>query len=199
MSQTTAVRTRTRRTVRPIAVGLAIVTVAVIGAIANQAVPTLLHGGGSKAAVVDGGLPAGVTVFDTKYPGVTNLDPALLRALRKAATDAAGNHLEFYVNSGWRSPKYQEQLRREAVSKYGSEQEAARWVGTPQTSPHVAGNAVDIGHPNAAAWLSQHGSKYGLCQIYRNEAWHYELRPQAIAHGCPAPYADPTQDPRTAK
>jgi hypothetical protein len=35
-----------------------------------------------------------------------------------------------------------------------------------------------------------------LCQIYRNEPWHYELRPVAIEHGCPAMYADPTHDPR---
>jgi zinc D-Ala-D-Ala carboxypeptidase len=35
-----------------------------------------------------------------------------------------------------------------------------------------------------------------LCQIYSNEPWHYELRPEAIDHGCPPMYADPTQDPR---
>jgi hypothetical protein len=44
--------------------------------------------------------------------------------------------------------------------------------------------------------LSLHGAEYGLCQIYGNEPWHYELRPEAIDHGCPATYADPTQDPR---
>ena len=36
----------------------------------------------------------------------------------------------------------------------------------------------------------------GLCQIYGNEPWHYELRSEAIDHGCPAMYADPTHDPR---
>jgi len=39
-------------------------------------------------------------------------------------------------------------------------------------------------------------AKYGLCQTYRNEPWHYELRPEAADHGCPAMYADPTGDPR---
>ena len=39
-------------------------------------------------------------------------------------------------------------------------------------------------------------AKYRLCQIYENEAWHYELRPGAIDDGCPAMYADPTHDPR---
>ena len=66
----------------------------------------------------------------------------------------------------------------EAVSKYGSEAEAARWVATPNTSAHVSGDAVDIGPSGAAAWLSEHGAAYGLCQIYGNEPWHYELRPE---------------------
>jgi hypothetical protein len=58
------------------------------------------------------------------------------------------------------------------------------------------GDAVDIGPADATAWLSQHGAEYGLCQIYRNEPWYYELRPEAIEHGCPPMYADPTHDPR---
>ncbi len=40
------------------------------------------------------------------------------------------------------------------------------------------------------------GAEYGLCQIYANEPWHYELRPDAVEVGCPALYADPTEDPR---
>jgi D-alanyl-D-alanine carboxypeptidase len=144
----------------------------------------------------DGVVPDGVTVFDDGYPAVAKLDPALLRALRRAATVAAGEGVEFYVDSGWRSPKYQEQLLDEAISKYGSRQEAARWVATPTTSPHVSGDAVDIGRSAATAWLSKHGATYGLCQTYRNEPWHYELRPEAVGHGCPRMYADPTHDPR---
>jgi D-alanyl-D-alanine carboxypeptidase len=144
----------------------------------------------------DGAVPDGTTVFDEEVPGVANLDPALSAALRQAATDAAGAGVELLVDSGWRSPEYQEQLLQEAISKYGSEQEAARWVATPNTSAHVSGDAVDIGPSDATAWLSAHGAEYGLCQIYGNEPWHYELRPEAIDHGCPAMYADPTQDPR---
>jgi hypothetical protein len=144
----------------------------------------------------DGAVPDGTTVFDDDIPGVANLDPALLGAVRQAATDAADDGVEFLVDSGWRSPAYQEQLLQEAVAKYGSEEEAARWVATPETSPHVSGDAIDIGPSDATAWLSEHGATYGLCQIYANEPWHYELRPEAIDHGCPAMYADPTQDPR---
>jgi LAS superfamily LD-carboxypeptidase LdcB len=137
-----------------------------------------------------------VTVFDDDIPAVANLDPDLLRALRRAATDAADDGVEFFVNSGWRSPAYQEHLLREAVSEYGSAEEAARWVATPDRSLHVSGDAVDLGPSEATAWLSRHGAGYGLCQIYGNEPWHYELRPNAIQDGCPPMYADPTHDPR---
>ena len=148
------------------------------------------------AGEADGAVPAGTTVFDDAVPGVANLDPALLDALRKAATDAEADWVKFFVDSGWRSPEYQAQLLHEAIAKYGSEEEAARWVATPTTSAHVSGDAVDIGRTDAAAWLSDHGAQYGLCQIYSNEPWHYELRPEAVDHGCPPRYADPTHDPR---
>jgi zinc D-Ala-D-Ala carboxypeptidase len=144
----------------------------------------------------DGAVPDGTTVFDDEIPGVAKLDSGLLGALRRAAADAAGDGVQFYVDSGWRSPEYQEQLLREAISKYGSEAEATRWVATPDTSAHVSGDAVDIGPSGAATWLSEHGAAYGLCRIYGNEPWHYELRPEAIARDCPAMYADPTHDPR---
>jgi hypothetical protein len=92
---------------------------------------------------------------------------------------------------------YQEQLRREAIAKDGSAAQAARWVAAPSTSARVSGDAVDIGPANAAAWLSAQGAAYGLCRVYGNEPWHFELRPKAVGRGCPAMYADPTHDPRT--
>lgn len=144
----------------------------------------------------DGAVPDGATAFDEWIPGVANLDADLLGALRRAATDAAGDGVGLVVDSGWRSPEYQEHLLREAVSKYGSREDAARWVATPGTSAHVSGDAVDVGPSDATAWLSEHAAGYGLCQIYANEPWHYELRLDAIDRGCPAMYADPTEDPR---
>jgi zinc D-Ala-D-Ala carboxypeptidase len=144
----------------------------------------------------DGAIPNGTTVFDDEVPGVAKLDSALLGALRRAANDASREGIEFFVDSGWRSPAYQEHLLDQAISKYGSERAAAQWVATPETSSHVSGQAVDIGHSDATAWLSRHGAAYGLCQIYGNEPWHYELRPEAAVQGCSAMYANPTRDPR---
>jgi zinc D-Ala-D-Ala carboxypeptidase len=187
--------------------GLLVVIVAVAAVLGHQlpasssstaTSPIQIFRSEHRGALGEGGgaIPDGTTVFDDEVPGVANLDPALVGALRQAATDAARDGVEFYVDSGWRSQAYQAHLLHEAISKYGSEREAARWVATPKTSAHVAGDAVDIGHLDATAWLSEHGARYGLCQIYRNEPWHYEPRPEAIDHGCPPMYADPTRDPR---
>jgi LAS superfamily LD-carboxypeptidase LdcB len=152
-----------------------------------------VHRGGLGEA--GGAIPDGTTVFDGTVPGVAKLDPDLLAALRRAATEAAGAGVRFSVDSGWRSTAYQEQLLHDAISKYGSEAEAARWVATPQTSAHVKGAAIDLGSAGAT-WLSAHGAAYGLCRIYGNEPWHYELRTEAVDHGCAPVYADPTHDPR---
>lgn len=144
----------------------------------------------------DGLLPDGASVFDDQLAGVARLDPDLLAALRTAAREAAGDGVDLSLNSGWRSPAYQDRLLHEAVARYGSETEAARWVATRETSRHVFGDAVDVGPPKAAAWLADHGARFGLCRVYGNEPWHFELRPQARRDGCPATYPDPTQDPR---
>jgi zinc D-Ala-D-Ala carboxypeptidase len=214
MTYSEPARTTTRRIPRILVAGLLVVIAAIAAALGYQLLASSSSTAASPIDVLrgehrglrsehrgalgeaDGAVPDGTTVFDDEIPGVANLDPALLGALRQAATDAADDGVEFFVDSGWRSREYQNQLLREAVSEYGSEEEAARWVATADTSPHVSGDAVDIGHSDATAWLSEHGAGYGLCQIYSNEPWHYELRPEASDHGCPSMYADPTHDPR---
>ena len=199
-ARTTYRRIRIRR-IR--AAGLLVAITAIFAALGYQSlassssptdVPRREHRGALGKA--GGAVPDGTTVFDGEVPGVANLDSDLLAALRQAAT-AAG--IDFVVDSGWRSPEYQERLLREAISEYGSQEEAARWVAAPDKSAHVSGDAVDIGPAEATAWLSANGAAYGLCQIYGNEPWHYELRPEAVGHGCPATYADPTHDPRMQK
>jgi zinc D-Ala-D-Ala carboxypeptidase len=204
-------RTTAHRARSTTAVALALAVTAIVGAVLGyQAVTAPSSSAASVAAapdrglvpgvprgmtVADGVVPDGVTVFDDEFPAVANLDPHLLDALRRAATAADDDGVEFSVTSGWRSPAYQDQLLREAVFEYGSEEEAARWVATAATSLHVSGDAVDIGG-DASAWLSDQGAAYGLCQTYRNEPWHFELRPHAVTSGCPIPHADPTHDPR---
>jgi D-alanyl-D-alanine carboxypeptidase len=183
---------RTRR-----ALIAAVAGTALLGVLGCSSVAEWSFSPASTASSADGVVvPDSVTVDNEEYPAVTKLDPALLAALRRAAADAASDGVVLYVNSGWRSAAYQEKLLDDAVAEYGSREEAARWVATPTTSAHVSGDAVDIGPAEAMAWLSEDGAAYGLCQIYANEPWHYELRPAAVASGCPATYANPSQDPR---
>jgi hypothetical protein len=152
--------------------------------------------GEGARGTADGHLPDGTTAADDRYPGVARLDPDLLRALRAATADAAADGVTITLNSGWRSPGYQEDLLEEAVEEYGSRTEAVRWVATPGTSPHVSGDAVDVAGSRAVDWLAEHGRSYGLCRVYANEPWHVELRPSAVDAGCPRLYPDPTHDPR---
>lgn len=137
-----------------------------------------------------------LSVFDENAPAVINLNGELLAAVRLAAHDAAVDDVIFYVTSGWRSPEYQQDLLDEAIIEYGSEEEAARWVASAETSEHVSGDAIDIGSYDAIEWLAEHGDGYGLCQIYDNEPWHFELRTEAVDTGCPRKLFDPTDDPR---
>jgi zinc D-Ala-D-Ala carboxypeptidase len=131
----------------------------------------------------------GLSPFATGYPAVGNLAPELLAAVQHASTDAARDGVDLIITSGWRSVRYQQSLLDAAIAQYGSEAEARRWVNTPEKSTHVTGKAVDIGPTAADLWLRQHGNRYGLCQIYANEMWHYELatEPGGI---CPRPIAD---------
>ena len=136
----------------------------------------------------DGYIPDGerLPVDDTR-PAVARLTAPLRAALLAADHDARRDGLTLMVNNGWRSPAYQQALFDQAIVKYGSAAEAARWVATPQTSHHVQGAAVDIGPVPAARWLGEHGAAYGLCRTYANEPWHFEL---ATGGSCPRPLAD---------
>jgi zinc D-Ala-D-Ala carboxypeptidase len=132
---------------------------------------------------------APLSPFDADHAAIANLDPDLRSAIQDAAIDAGAAGVDLFVNSGWRSERYQQSLLDEAVVTYGSTEEARKWVNTPERSTHVTGEAIDVGPTDAATWLSLHGSGYGLCQVYANEIWHYELAADS-AGNCPEPVAD---------
>ena len=120
---------------------------------------------------------------------IDNLDPGLLAAVEAATRDARDDGVRISITSGWRSRAHQQELRDAAVAKYGSEEAARRFVSTPDASAHVTGDAVDIGPTETDDWLGRHGSAYGLCQVFANEIWHFEL---ATTPGgqCPEMYPD---------
>lgn len=122
--------------------------------------------------------------FDVANPAVGNLDPALLLAVQQATTAAAADGVTMTITSGWRSLAFQQQLLDDAIATYGSVAAARQYVQTPERSRHVLGQAVDMGGVGADQWLIANGARFGLCQIYANELWHFELAADA-AGTCP--------------
>lgn len=147
---------------------------------------------GMVAGVVAGITAAGaaqadvqaLSPFDVANPAVGYLEPGLLAAVQQAATAAAADGVTLTITSGWRTPEFQQQLLDDAVATYGSLPAARRYVQTPQQSRHVTGQAVDIGGYAADDWLIANGARFGLCRIYANELWHFELVADA-AGNCP--------------
>lgn len=150
-----------------------------------HAIGTSGPGAGDRPGRADGRVE-GLIPTDADHVALDRLDPDLFDALQRAAASATGDGIDLRVSSGWRSRGYQQDLLDAAIQKYGSREEALRWVQTPDGSSHTTGDAVDVGPTDAAYWLSQHGSAYGLCQTYSNEIWHYELATRP-GGACPSP------------
>ncbi|PND58986.1 peptidase [Mycobacterium sp. ENV421] len=137
-------------------------------------------------AAGDGSLADGqvLTPFDVQNPAVGRLDPRLLDAIQQAASAASAEGITMTITSGWRSPEFQQRLLDSAVAQYGSLAAAREYVQTPEASKHVVGEAVDVGGVGADQWLMANGARFGLCRIYANEVWHFELATDAVGN-CP--------------
>jgi zinc D-Ala-D-Ala carboxypeptidase len=124
--------------------------------------------------------------------GTEGLEPGLAAAYTLAENQAHAEGVGLYINSGYRSPGEQQALWDDGVRTYGSPEEARKWVLPPNESTHVHGRAVDVGPEVGAQWLEANGNRWGLCRIYQNEWWHFEL---ATAPGstCPALRADASE------
>lgn len=134
--------------------------------IGTSAVDTM---GGS---IADGQM---ISPFDDANPIVGLLDPLLRKAIQDAATAAGADGVGVMLTSGWRSRGFQQRLFDEAVGTYGSVDVASKFVASPEVSNHVLGKAVDVGPTAADDWMIRNGPRFGLCQIYANEIWHFEL------------------------
>lgn len=96
-------------------------------------------------------------------------------ALLQARSEALWRHGELIgLTSGRRSVAAQQRLFDKAVEKHGSQEEALRWVLTPDRSAHVRGTALDIRPYGGARWLDRHGHRYGLHRTFDHEWWHFE-------------------------
>jgi zinc D-Ala-D-Ala carboxypeptidase len=133
--------------------------------------------GTAATDTVGGWLPDGkmLSPFDVSHPVIAWLDPLLLKVIQDAARRAASDGIDMKITSGWRSKGFQQRLFDDAVRQFGSVDLAKRYVTSPEVSKHVDGEAVDIAPADADRWLIRNGSEFGLCQIYANEIWHFEL------------------------
>jgi hypothetical protein len=133
--------------------------------------------GGAAIDTWNGWLPDGRTFspFDTTVSPVAGLDPLLLKAIQDATRAAQAQGVDIALTSGWRSKGFQQRLFDDAVRQYGSVDVAQQFVASPEVSKHVIGEAVDITGTGASEWLIRNGAQFGLCQIYANENWHFEL------------------------
>jgi hypothetical protein len=122
------------------------------------------------------------------------IDKQLMNRFKAAQAAAKKEGQALYIASGFRSLDRQKVLFAQAVRKYGSANEASKWVSPPLVSHHPWGVAIDVNYPDepvGAGWLEVNGSKFGLCRVFENEWWHFE---PVIAPGwkCPALVADAT-------
>jgi hypothetical protein len=129
-----------------------------------------------------------LTESGTAIGEVIDMHPILAARFTAAQRAAALEGITLYITSGFRSYARQEVLFAEAIKKYGSETEAAKWVLPAHSSHHPQGLAIDVNYPRdpaGAKWLEDNGSRFGLCRVYANEWWHFE---GVIAPGqsCPA-------------
>jgi zinc D-Ala-D-Ala carboxypeptidase len=132
--------------------------------------------GGLSVGPNDGLLADSAPIYEiADEPAIANLDDELRRAVEEATQDARDDDVTIMINSGWRTKHYQQALLNHGIEQYGSREKARRWVNTPEKSTHVTGQAVDVGPTDAMSWMMQHGDRYGLCQTYDNEMWHFEL------------------------
>ena len=105
------------------------------------------------------------------------LNPALLARFKAAQVAAKKEGIYLKLVSGFRTVERQKYLFDQAIKKYGSYKEAAKWVAPPEISHHPMGLAMDVNYPNepeAAKWLEINGYKFGLCRTFKNEWWHFE-------------------------
>ncbi|MGR9108004.1 MAG: D-alanyl-D-alanine carboxypeptidase family protein, partial [Gammaproteobacteria bacterium] len=129
--------------------------------------------------------------FGGKVP-LHRLAAAALNALQCAARASGIKAPLLQPTSAFRDPKRQAQLWATALKKYGSPEEARKWVAPPGSSAHQSGRAIDfyLGGKNSSAnvarlrklrayqWLVANARRFGFYP-YDREPWHWEYNPPA--------------------
>ncbi|GAA4004767.1 hypothetical protein GCM10022247_27300 [Allokutzneria multivorans] len=109
----------------------------------------------------------------------------VLAAWNSLKGKAAAENVKMCLNDGKRSAWQQQAEFDSAVRRFGSADQASKYVLTPEASNHVKGIAVDIQPLSAASWVERSNGKHGWCRRYQNEPWHFEYDPSYVG-GCPS-------------
>lgn len=133
--------------------------------------------GGTAGAASAGAVTPGSDAVDAADPALAGVDTELARRITEAQAAAANDGVVLTITSAKRSAEEQQALVDAAITRHGSQEEASKWVLPPETSGHVQGLAVDVGPTEGALWLGEHGLDFGLCRVYANEMWHFEMLP----------------------
>jgi len=140
---------------------------------------------------------------------ITGLDQQFQAALAKMLGAVPDPH-NVQIYSGYRSPKHQARLWRNALKKYGSPGAARKWVAPPGRSFHNKGLAADLRYSSPAAreWVHSNANQYGLHFPLGHENWHIELAGTRGGGGRPSPpqpspqvvaaMSPPQRDPQVA-
>ncbi len=121
---------------------------------------------------------------DKNVSHIDNLAPVMadrLAALMEQAPDFVKAGLG--VLSGARTVEHQRRLWKAAVTKYGSEEKARKWVAPPGSSQHNHGHATDLGWnggkfsaapAEVREWVHKNAENFGLRFPLGHEPWHIE-------------------------
>jgi Uncharacterized protein conserved in bacteria (DUF2272)/D-alanyl-D-alanine carboxypeptidase len=134
-----------------------------------------------------------IVMVKNVYGSTTPLHRLAAAALEAMICAARADGIEeplFRPTSGFRDPKRQAELWADALRKYGSPEEARKWVAPPGGSAHQSGRAIDLylGGKNSSSnvanlrklpaylWLVANARRFGFYP-YEREPWHWEYNP----------------------
>lgn len=119
------------------------------------------------------------TPYQDKNGNNVRLNPAAAQGLSRIYDLARAKGIDVRINSSYRSVEEQTRLWREALSKYGSAEEARRWVAPPGRSRHNSGGAIDMnlmrnGQKIAQSEFDALIREAGMYRPMAWEGWHVE-------------------------
>ncbi len=142
-----------------------------LGAMGTSGVPFTGDAAGLLQSILTGGAAGradSITGLNAEFGN--QLAAMVAEAQRQFGTDAVS------INSAYRSPELQAQLWQDALARYGSPEEARRWVAPPGASSHNFGMAADLQYqsPEVQQWFHENAGRYGMDFRMGNEPWHIE-------------------------